>query len=119
MSHSLRTEKHELKNRHRIRVCFHAPSKTLQQHAAACDINNIMNRYARTGSLPPPRGAPQFADVTGLQGDLTERVNFAASTIADVDSAIQKTLSAKVAESQPKQTPAAAPPPEIPAPAAS
>jgi len=111
MSHSLRTEKHEIKTRLRVKVSFSSPSRTLQQHAAACDINNIMNRYARTGSLPPPRAAPQFADVTGLQGDLTERVNFANSSIADVDRALTEVLNAQQAKSQ--QQP---PPDPIPAP---
>lgn len=36
------------------------------------DINNIVARFARTGQMPPPQKEPKYADVTGLQGDLTE-----------------------------------------------
>lgn len=38
------------------------------------DVNNIIARFKRTGHLPE-QGAPgQYADVTGLQRDLTELV---------------------------------------------
>ncbi|MEM2002562.1 MAG: hypothetical protein QXT77_07965 [Candidatus Methanomethylicaceae archaeon] len=48
---------------------------THQSHADSCDINNIIRRFDRTGVLPPSDRPQQFADVTGLQGDLTDRIN--------------------------------------------
>ena len=46
--------------------------KTDQSQGNDTDVNKIVARFARTGELPPARGEPQYADVTGLQGDLTE-----------------------------------------------
>lgn len=50
-------------------------SMTHQSHAESCDINNIIRRFDRTGVLPPGTRPAQYADVTALQGDLTERIN--------------------------------------------
>lgn len=36
------------------------------------NINNIVARFKRDGYLPPVETAPEYADVTDLQGDLTE-----------------------------------------------
>lgn len=52
-------------------------SMTDRSQAQASDVNFIVKQYARTGTLPPPRMQPQYADVTGLQGDLTDRLNWA------------------------------------------
>ena len=46
-------------------------SRTQQADKDQTDINNIVNRYARTGNLPPQRQGV-YADVTALQGELTE-----------------------------------------------
>lgn len=46
-------------------------SKTDTSFGNDTDVNNIVARFARTGQLPPPQGQPQYADVTGLQQDLT------------------------------------------------
>lgn len=56
-------------------------SMTHQSHASSCDVNKIVERYARTGDLPPPSTQPVFADVTSLQGDLTELYARSARTI--------------------------------------
>lgn len=56
-------------------------SRTQQHHAKECDITRIIQRYTRTGELPPGRSRPVFGDVTHLQGDVTERLDFARSTI--------------------------------------
>lgn len=68
----------------RVRVTFETdgPSKTHQSHKDSCDVNQILARYERTGMLPPSRSVGQFGDVTGLQGDLTERAAFAQSTVS-------------------------------------
>ena len=51
------------------------PTKTDQGHKANCDINNLVNRYQREGQIPPPDRKPQYADVTAMQGDLTEVID--------------------------------------------
>lgn len=39
------------------------------------DINNIVARFDRTGILPSATTQPIYADVTALQGELTELIN--------------------------------------------
>lgn len=51
-------------------------------HKDACDVNNILKRYERTGILPQAKKAPQFADVTHLQVDLTTAINRSRETMA-------------------------------------
>lgn len=60
----------------RMSLKFHpeGESMTQQHHRDQTDINNIVERYARTGNLPPGRLESQYADVTELQGDLGERI---------------------------------------------
>lgn len=65
----------------RVQIAFTKPSKTLQSHADACDINKIVDRYARTGALPPNLRQPTYGDVTQFQGDLTTLLSEAATTI--------------------------------------
>jgi len=49
-------------------LTFTGPSRTKQQFAAECDINNIMRRYLKTGILDHVRdGAPQYLDATALE----------------------------------------------------
>lgn len=38
------------------------------------DVNHIVARFSRTGELPPGNGPGAFADVTPLQGELTEMI---------------------------------------------
>ena len=54
------------------------------------DINAIVSRYARTGILPPNDKQPIYADVSGLQGDLTERLLWAETTVENVHAEIRK-----------------------------
>lgn len=61
--------------RARVTTIFTGESMTHQSHADSCDINNIIRKFDRTGVLPPSTRPEQYADVTGLQGDLTERIN--------------------------------------------
>jgi len=44
------------------------PSRTQQQFAASCDVNNIVKAYTRTAdpALLNRRGEPTFADLTGV-----------------------------------------------------
>lgn len=71
--------------RKRVQFSTAGDSKTHQSHREAVDVNNIIARYERTGQLPPARMAPQYADVTGLQGDLTDLYNTSSQTIGTAD----------------------------------
>ena len=46
-------------------------SMTDASHGNDTDVNNIIARFDRTGLLPPNHGHGQYADVSGLQDDLT------------------------------------------------
>lgn len=67
--------------RHRHYTHVYGESRTHQSHAESCDINNIIKRFDNTGELPPATREPQYADVTALQGDLTERINQSRETL--------------------------------------
>lgn len=71
-------------------------SMTHQSHADACDINNILKRYESSGVMPTGRSDGQFADVTGLQGDLTEQINKSR----EVQAAVAKAESDAIAKQQ-------------------
>lgn len=49
-------------------------SVTQASHFDQTDVNAIVARFERTGALPPSRQQGIYADVTGLQGDLTEMI---------------------------------------------
>lgn len=65
-------------------------SRAQQSHKDLTDINNIVDRYARTGGLPPARMEPSYADVTELQGDLGERIKKSREIIATADRHFEK-----------------------------
>lgn len=67
----------------RVRVfsCVRGESMTHQSHKNQCDVNAIVKRFDRTGELPPPTRPPQYADVSELQGDLTERINLSREVL--------------------------------------
>lgn len=67
----------------RYRVTFDpsGESMTQQNHCEAADVNKIIQRYERTGILPPAREKPVYADVTGLQGDFAQRIDESRSVI--------------------------------------
>jgi len=66
------------KNKH-VLVC--GPGRTKSQFAGDCDINRIMSRYLKTGSLPPlSRRAGQYFD---------------ASTVPDYKHALELVVSAQ------------------------
>jgi len=48
------------------------PSETIDSAGNDTDINVIMQRFERTGILPPATVEPRYEDVVELQGDLTE-----------------------------------------------
>lgn len=67
--------------RQRVALFNEEPSMTQQAHLDQTDVNAIVKRFHRTGVLPEGRGTPQYGDVTGLQGDLTELYNQANQRI--------------------------------------
>lgn len=80
MLHTVRKPWHS----QRLKTVVEGDSMTQQSHAASCDINTIVGQFTRTGFLPPGRdGEPQYADVTGLQGDLTEKLIKSQQVIDD------------------------------------
>jgi len=48
--------------------CSKDPSRTRQSEAEACDINKIIERFKRTGILPPVAREGFYADVCELGG---------------------------------------------------
>jgi len=42
------------------------PSLTQQQFAEESDINNIVDRFMKTGHIPTPTSMPQYADYEGI-----------------------------------------------------
>lgn len=60
-------------------------SKTRQSEKASSDVNAIVERFARTGVLPPNTKQPIYDDVTGLQGDLTDAYNASIATRAQYE----------------------------------
>lgn len=80
--------------RERVRCQTVFPSgigRTVQSMRDETDINRIVDRYQRTGDMPPnPRGlTPQYTDCSGLQGDLTEMHNEARENIGNFADAVK------------------------------
>lgn len=69
-------------SRLRITANIVGESLTSQSDLESTDVNNVVRQYTDTGFLPPGKGEGQFADVTALQGDLTERINYANDVYA-------------------------------------
>lgn len=74
----------------RVRTPVIGKSMTHQSHASSCDINNIIRKFDNTGVLPPARHEPQYADVTALQGDLTEAYNKSLETTSAANKFIKE-----------------------------
>lgn len=49
------------------------PSAVVDTDQVGADINYVIQRFHRTGQLPVAEKEPRYGDVTGFQGDLTER----------------------------------------------
>ncbi|UDN67526.1 internal scaffolding protein [robinz microvirus RP_38] len=67
--------RHPYDYNHRVKVTFKNPSLTHQSFAESADVNYIISRFDRTGLLESSDSEQQYADVTGLQIDLTESYN--------------------------------------------
>lgn len=56
----------------RVQAVPEGESRTLQSHKDLTDINNIVDRFQRTGYIPPSRMSPQWGDVSELNKPLAE-----------------------------------------------
>lgn len=70
----------------RVRVQAEGGGESLTDQGAyeTSDVNRIVAQYARTGVLPPATRQARFEDVTGLQGDLTDKLQWATQTLEKV-----------------------------------
>lgn len=91
----------------RERYALVMPSESLveQSHRQSVDINEIVKRFHRTGQLPPVQHAPQYADVTGLQRDLRERIEFASGVLSDLDTFLASQAAQPVVSEPPAPVP--------------
>lgn len=83
-------------HRERVQTPVGTEVITDQSWRQDADVNYIVERYKRSGHLPKPVTAPVYADVSGLQGDLTERLNWASQQIEDA----QRTIATVQAEQE-------------------
>lgn len=85
---------------HRLRVqsVQGGESMTDETWQEATDVNRIIAQYHRTGKLPEPRCKPVYGDVSQLQGDLTERLQWANSQIEMANKVIQDVQQARLNE---------------------
>jgi len=75
--------------RKRVITPVNGESMTHQSHLEGCSIKNIIDRYDRTGVLPPSRRSGQFVDCTGLQDDLTSLAIKASDVVNKTGKAIE------------------------------
>lgn len=74
-------------------------------HAEAADINYIVERFARSGSLPPATREAQYMDCTGLQADgLLQMLDNAKAAVERLEAAAEAVKAAK-AKSEAAKTP--------------
>lgn len=67
------------------------PGRTKQEFVDDCDINKIVERFTRTGQLPPPRGAMQYGDFSdvGSYHEAHLAIQHANDTFAELPSAVR------------------------------
>lgn len=91
---------------HRLRVQTPGggESDVDQSFVTVTDVNDIVKRYARTGELPPATRTARFGDVTGLQGDLTDRLLWAKQHLDNAKEAYETLKQAQTGEQSEPQT---------------
>lgn len=90
-------------------------SRTRQSEKDSADVNAIVERFSRTGQLPPARFEGSYGDVTSLQGDLTDLYNRSQ----EVQAQYRADMERQAAPAAPAPAPAPSDPPAAsPAPAA-
>lgn len=50
----------------KVTLDFKQPSRTKQEFREDCDVNVIIRRFTRTGTLPQPTQTPRFVDAANL-----------------------------------------------------
>lgn len=103
--------------RERLYTAVTGESRTQQSHADGSDVNVIVQRYQRTGQLPPnPRGLePQFMDCTPFAEDLTSAYNNAVQVTDDAQAQLKAYYESQSGEGE-GASPQSTSPPEDPAP---
>lgn len=61
----------------RVRKEPGGPSLTQQHFKDECDINSIMDRYIRTGTVPTNKGQPKYGDFTTVEDFATSKLRIA------------------------------------------
>jgi len=77
------------KERRRVQLVCRDPSLTRQSEAASCDVNKIVERFKRTGILPPVARQGFYADVAELGGyrEVLDRVEEARGYFSQLPAA--------------------------------
>lgn len=65
-------------------------SRTVQSHKDQTDINNIVARYDRTGTLPEGRMQPQYGDVSELNKPLDQAIQESRDNLDSAGQALEK-----------------------------
>lgn len=97
-----------INDRTRVVTTIYGDSKVDASQGNDTDINKVVERFTRTGELPPPRPG-QYLDCTELQGDLTEMLEKARQVQATAEEFISTWQPA--AELPEQQQPATESPP--------
>lgn len=84
--------------RERLVTVVEGESATAVHMLQETDINNIVEKFHRTGLMPPANRDAQYGDVTALQGDLTETLNKTAATLQTVSDYAAETAERAEAE---------------------
>jgi hypothetical protein len=71
--------------------------RTQQSFAEDCDINSIIRRFDRDGVLPTGKGLGMYGDVSELNDDLVNLINYSKETLSIADQFL-KEQSAKAAK---------------------
>lgn len=86
--------------RERIVTKLEGDSMVQKSALEECDINKVIEKFNRTGILPRTKSVGQFADVTGVQGDLTEKLAESEATLSQFANDVKAAERAKAAASQ-------------------
>jgi hypothetical protein len=90
-----------------------------RSHGDQTNINLLMERFKRSGEMPPGNNNPQFADVRALQGDLTDVIENGNNAAISAKSALDAADAAREQNQAPSDPPTDHPPAEPPAPSES
>ena len=75
-----------------------------QTYLTVTDVNTIVANYARTGIMPEAKRTARFGDVTGYQGDLTDRILWAKEQLDNAKEAYETLKQAQTVEQSEPQT---------------